>query len=261
MPDLIDEAPPHAAGPIEPRLTLTGHLEELRRRLGVSLAALLLAVGISATQIERLIAWLRRPAEGLLPAFAFFSPTEPLIAYLKVACLAGVILAMPILLSQVWAFVRSGLTPRERSYGLMFVGWGSVLFAAGAAFAYAVLLPVSLRVLLGIGRGTLEPVISIDTYLSFVTTLAFWCGVVFELPAVVWLLAKVGVVTPAWLRQSRPYAILVMVIIAALVTPTTDPVSLLLMTAPLLVLYELSIGLARVAATAPPRSPPTPPQR
>src|SRR3989338_3130622 len=136
-------------------MTLAEHLEELRRRLGISLVALVVAVGISATQVDHLLVWLRRPAEGLLPAFAFFSPTEPLIAYLKVACLAGVTLAMPVLLTQVWGFVRSGLTQRERSCGLAFVGWGSALFAAGAAFAYAMLLPMSLRVLLGIGRGTL----------------------------------------------------------------------------------------------------------
>ena len=252
MPELLDEATPHT-DPSPVRLTLAGHLEELRRRLGVSLGALLLAIGISASQADRLIHWLRRPVEGLLPTFAFFSPTEPLIAYLKVAGLAGAILAMPILLSQLWGFVRTGLTPRERTLGLGFVWGGSVLFTAGAAFAYYVLLPVSLRFLLGFGRGTLEPVISIDTYLSFVTSLAFWCGILFELPALVWLLAKVGVVTPTWLRQSRPYAILVMVISAALVTPTTDPVSLLLMMAPLLVLYELSIGLARFAAAVRPR--------
>jgi sec-independent protein translocase protein TatC len=228
-------------------MTLAEHLEELRRRLGVSLAALVVAVGISATQVDRLIGWLRRPAEGFLPAFAFFSPTEPLLAYVKVACLAGTILAMPVILSQVWGFLRTGLTPRERSWGLAFVWWGSVLFAAGVAFAYVVLLPASLRFLLGIGRGTLEPVLSIDTYLSFVTSLAFWCGILFELPAIVFLLAKVGVVTPAWLRQSRPYAILIMVIVAALVTPTTDPVSLLLMAAPMILLYELSIWLAHAA--------------
>ena len=260
MPDLLDEVTPRVQPPIEPRLTLAEHLEELRRRLGVSLAALLVAVGISATQVERLIAWLRRPAEDLLPAFAFFSPTEPLIAYVKVACLSGVILAMPAILSQVWGFVRTGLTPKERSSGLAFVWCGSFLFAAGVAFAYVVLLPASLRFLLGIGRGTLEPVLSIDTYLSFVTSLAFWCGVLFELPALVFLLAKVGVVTPSWLRQSRPYAILAIVIIAALVTPTTDPVSLLFMAAPMALLYEVSIGLARVAA-ARPRSSPTPPRR
>lgn len=238
---------PTARSEAAPALTFAGHLEELRRRLGVSLAALLVAIGISASQVDRLIVWLRRPAEGLLPAFAFFSPTEPLIAYVKVACLAGVILAMPVLLSQLWGFVRTGLTPRERAVGLAFVWWGSVLFATGVAFAYYLLLPVSLRFLLGIGQGTLEPVISIDTYVSFITSLAFWCGVVFELPAIMLLLAKVGVVTPAWLRQSRPYAVLVMVIIAALVTPTTDPVSLLLMAAPMVLLYELSTWLARCA--------------
>jgi sec-independent protein translocase protein TatC len=257
MPELLDDRP-RTTEISAAKLTLAGHLEELRRRLGISLSVLLLAVGVSATQIDRLIGWLRRPAEGLLPAFAFFSPTEPLIAYLKVACLAGVILAMPVWLSQLWGFVRSGLTPRERSLGLTFVVWGTVLFAAGVAFAYLVLLPASLRFLLGIGRGTLEPVLSIDTYLSFVTSLAFWCGVAFELPALVFLLAKVGVVTPPWLRQHRPYAILIMVIVAALVTPTTDPASLLLMTAPLLLLYEVSIGLAHAA-----RMPqlPTPPRR
>ena len=228
-------------------LTLAGHLEELRRRLGLSLAVLLVAVGVSASQIDRLIVWLRRPAEGLLPAFAFFSPTEPLVAYVKVACLAGVLLAMPMILFQLWGFVRTGLSRRERSYGLMFLWWGSVLFTAGVAFAYYALMPVSLRFLLGIGHGTLEPVISIDTYLSFVTSIAFWCGVLFELPAILYLLANVGVVTPAWLSQSRPYAILIMVIIAAIVTPTTDPVSLLLMTAPMVLLYELSIIVVRFA--------------
>jgi len=231
----------------EPSLTLAGHLEELRRRLGVSLAAVLIAAGISATQVERIIEWLRRPAEPFLVRFAYFSPAEPLGAYIKVAVLAGLILAMPVILSQLWGFVRSGLTPRERALGLAFVAWGSAHFALGAAFAYAVLLPVSMRVLLGIGRGTLEPVLSIDRYLAFVTTLVFWCGAVFELPVVLCLLSRVGIVTPEWLRQQRPYAILLLVIAAALVTPTTDAVSLLLMAGPLWLLYELSIVMARWA--------------
>ena len=213
----------------------------------MSLGAVLVAVGISATQVERLITWLKRPAEPLLPQFAFFSPTEPLLAYTKVVLLSGFILAMPIILSQLWAFVRSGLRPRERAYGLTFIWWGSAQFLAGVACAYYGLLPISLRVLLGIGRGVLEPVISIGQYLGFVTAIAFWCGVVFELPVVVWLLAKVGIVTAEWLRQQRPYAILVLVILAAIVTPTTDILTLLLMTVPMLGLYEISILLARTA--------------
>ena len=228
-------------------LTLAGHLEELRRRLAIGLAALCLGIGISATQAERLMRWLQQPAQPYLTRFAFFSPTEPLLAYLKVAVLAALTVSMPVLLWQLWAFVRTGLTIRERHMGLALAGWGSALFVGGAAFGYAILVPVSLRVLLSIGRDRLEPVISIDTYLSFVSTLLLWCGVIFELPIVLWLLAKVGVVTPEWLRQQRPYAILVLVILAAIITPTTDPVNLLLMSCPLIVLYEVSIHVAKCA--------------
>ncbi|MBI3011766.1 MAG: twin-arginine translocase subunit TatC [Candidatus Omnitrophica bacterium] len=120
----------------EPRLTVIGHLEELRRRLGISLAAFLIAAGISATQMERILHWLQQPVHPLVPAFAFFTPTEPLIAYTKVAVLSGFLLAMPVMLSQFWAFVRPGLTRRERAYGLAFVGWGGAQFLAGGMFAY-----------------------------------------------------------------------------------------------------------------------------
>ena len=239
--------PPTPTSREGPRLTLAEHLEELRRRLGISLAAVLIATWLSFTQVERIIDWLQRPADGLLPRLVFFSPTEPLLAYMKVAVLAGLLLAMPIILAQLWGFVQAGLTPRERSYGAVFIGWGSVQFLAGAAFAYYLMLPVSLRFLLGIGERTLEPMISIDRYLSFVTTVVFWSGLVFELPVVLFLLAKVGIVTPEWLRQQRSYAILILVVIAAIVTPTTDPVNLLLLAVPLVLLYELSILITRLA--------------
>lgn len=250
MPSTLSHPPipdPSLEQTNERSFSLTEHLEELRRRLGISLAALLVTSSVSFMSVERLIAWLRRPAGELIPRFAFFSPTEALVAYLKVAVLGGVLVAMPIWLWQLWAFIRPALKPRERAAGFAFVGWGSALFLGGACFAYAVLLPVALRVLLGVGSGTLEPVISIDRYLSFVTTMIVWCGLMFELPAVLFLLAKAGIVTPEWLRQQRPYAILVLVIIAAVVTPTTDVLSLLLMTIPLLVLYEVSILMTRLA--------------
>ena len=227
-------------------LTLADHLEELRRRLGVSLLALITTSALSLVFVERLIAWLQRSAAWWLPRFAYFTPTEPLIAYAKVALLAGIMLAMPLILWQGWAFVRPALKPRERSAGRLFVLWGTAQFLAGAALAYYVLLPLSLRVLLGIGAPRLLPVISIDRYLGFVTTLVFWTGIIFELPVVIVLLARVGVVTPEWLRQQRPYAILVLVILAALLTPTTDPLTLLLVAVPLTGLYELSLLLARL---------------
>ncbi|MBI4342798.1 MAG: twin-arginine translocase subunit TatC [Candidatus Omnitrophica bacterium] len=233
------------------RLSLAGHLEELRRRLGISLAALLLAVGLCLTQAERLIAWLAAPVQAWLPYFAFFTPVEPLLAYMKVSGLAGIVAAMPVILWQLWAFIRSGLTPRERSAGLLFVWWGSLQFAAGAAFAYYVLLPASLRLLLRIGEHYLRPMISIDRYLSFVTGLLFWCGLLFELPVLLVVLARIGVVSPEWLRQQRPYAMLILVILAALVTPTTDPVNLCLVAVPLALLYEASIWLTRATMRLP----------
>ncbi len=228
-------------------MILADHLEELRRRLGVCLIGLLLGVGLSAAYVPRLLSWLQRPIAPFVSQFAVFSPTEPLLAYVKVAGLAGLLLAMPVMLWQGWAFIRTGLTRRERGYGLAFVLWGSVLFLAGAAFAYLVLLPLSLRALLSIGADVFEPVMSIDRYLSFATALLFWCGLIFELPVILVVLAKIGLVTPAWLRQQRPYAVLVLVIIAAVVTPTTDPVSLFLMALPLMLLYEVSIVMTRWA--------------
>jgi len=228
-------------------MSLADHVEELRRRLGISLAAFLLAIGISWTQVDRFMEWLRRPVEPWLPRLVFVSPTEPVMAYLTVTMLAGLILAMPFMLWQAWGFIRRGLTPRERTLGGIFVWWGSALFLAGAALAYYGVLPISLKYLLGVGRGTLEPMVSISTYLSFVTTIMFWCGLLCELPLVLWMLAAVGVVTSEWLRQQRPYAILVLVILAAMVTPTTDPVNLLLMTIPMVLLYEMSIVVTRLA--------------
>lgn len=230
-----------------PRLSFAEHLEELRRRLAVSLLSLIVGVGVGFTQVERLVGWLQRPAAERLPRFAFLSLTEPLLAYLKVALLAGCVMAMPVLLAQAWGFVRSGLTAKERAYGLAFIWWGSLNFLLGAAVGYFLLLPASLRVLLSIGASYLQPVISIDRYLSFVTSLVFWCGMIFELPVLLVVLTKVGIVTPEWLRQQRPYAVLVLVIIAAVVTPTTDPVNLFLLALPLLLLYELSILLTRFA--------------
>jgi sec-independent protein translocase protein TatC len=231
----------------ETPLTLAEHLEELRRRLGIAFAALLVSVALAATQATRLVDWLQRPAESLLPHFAFFAPTEPLMAYITVSVLAGACLAMPVLLWQVWAFVRSGLTPRERALGRAFVWWGTFQFLAGVLLAYYVLVPVALRVLLGIGRAQFEPVISIGRYLAFVTGMVFWCGLAFELPVVLALLASVGIVTSEWLRQQRPLAVLSLVIVAAIVTPTTDPINLLLMAVPLVGLYELSIVVTRWA--------------
>lgn len=249
---LTDPAPPHVA-PARPaieghQLPMTTHLEELRKRLWVCVGVMVMASMASFAWADRLIEWLKRPAGTALPRLAFFSPPEAMLAYMKVAVTAGLILSMPVVLYELWAFIRPGLTSRERRYGLGFVCWGSALFLAGSAFAYWILLPVSLKFLLGFGGGQLEPVISISRYLSFTTMVIFVSGVVFQLPLAVLLLTKLGVVSPRTLRQRWPHAVVTMAIAAAVLTPTTDAATMLLMVVPMLALYEVSIWVAALAS-------------
>ncbi len=225
-------------------MTLVDHLDELRRRLAWCLLAVVLGSGVGFAFAGHLLEFLKRPSGVLLPQLAFFSPTEALGAYMRVAVTFGVVVALPVLLYEVWAFIESALTRTERLLGLLFVWLGSLLFAGGVAFAYAVLLPVSLRVLLTIGSPSLMPMISVSRYLSFVCGLLLACGAVCELPLVIMLLTKLGVVTPQALRQQRGVALVAILVVAAILTPTTDAISLLLMALPLAALYELSILLA-----------------
>lgn len=243
---LIDPLP---SSPVEkpsesPRLTILEHLEELRLRLTVCLIAVVAGTFASFAFAPQLLEWLRKPAGSRLHSLAFFSPTEAFGAYVKLSIACGIALAMPVILFQLWRFVRSGLTWRERFYGTLFVWSGSALFVAGLAFAYWVCLPLFLRFLLAIGAPTLQPVVSIGHYLSFVTGVLLTCGVLFELPLVIVLLTRMGMLMPESLQKHRGAAVLSLLIVAACVTPTTDAVSLLVMTVPLLVLYELSIWLA-----------------
>lgn len=228
-------------------LSLVGHLEELRKRLWIAIVSVFAASAIGIYLSDRLIEWLKRPAGEMLPKLSFFSPAEALLAYLKVALAFGIVLSFPILLYETWAFIRPGLTVRERRYGLSFVFWGSLLFLAGGSFAYWILLPPSLAFLLGFGSRTLQPVISINSYLSFTSMAILACGIVFEFPLAIFFLTKVGVVTPQTLRRNWRVAFLSMVIVAALVTPTQDPINLILMTLPLLLLYEVSIFVSSLA--------------
>jgi len=225
-------------------VTLLQHLEELRRRIGISLAVVAVFSCVSFGFVGSLIEWLKRPAGSLLPRLAFFSPTEALVASIKVSVVAGTILSLPLLLYEVWAFVRPALKEPERWYGVLLIWWGTALFVLGAAMAYGLLLPVCLRFLLGFGGPSLEPVISINRYLGFVLSIILVCGILFQLPLVTFVMTRLGVVTPQRLRRSRRVALLIMVIVAAVATPTTDALNMLLMAVPMALLYELSIGIA-----------------
>lgn len=233
----------------ERRLSIVGHLEELRKRLWKCIAVIVLASMISFAWTGRLIEWLKRPAGPVLGRLVFFSPPEAFLAYMKAAITVGLFISAPVILAQVWAFVSPGLTARERRYGFGFIWWGSVLFLAGGAFAYWALLPMSLRFLLSFGNGQVEPVISISRYLSFTTMMILSCGLAFQLPLVMFVLARLGLVSAHMLRQKWRHAVVAIVVAAAILTPTTDVATLLLLAVPMLALYELSIWVMGFSAS------------
>lgn len=220
------------------------HVEELRQRLLRALVALAVGTVISSIFTGRFLEWMARPVGGLEKLEAI-EVTENLGVFMQVALLSGVVLAMPVIVYQIWRFVSPGLLPREKRYVYLLAPAATVLFVAGAAFAYFVMLPTAIPALLGLAPIPTRP--RPANYISFVTGLMFWVGVSFEMPLFIFFLAKVGLVGPPTLLRNWRVAVFLIASLAALVTPTGDPVNMALVMAPLIVLYALSILLARIA--------------
>jgi sec-independent protein translocase protein TatC len=191
---------------------------------------------------ERLIGWLARPVTAPL---VFISPAEAFWANLKVAFMGGVLLGLPVVLYQVWKFIEPGLYPVERKYGGVFVLAAFLLFVLGMAFCAFVVFPFTIGFLMTYKTAGLSPMLSVGTYVDFAVKFFLAFGAVFELPPVITLLARLGVVTPQRLAANRKYAVLGAFVVAAILTPTPDVFNQCLMVVPLLVLYELGILSAR----------------
>ncbi|MGH7541262.1 MAG: twin-arginine translocase subunit TatC [Gemmatimonadota bacterium] len=234
-------------GPAE--MPFLDHLEELRRRLIWSLAALLVAciLGLVAVTELNIIGILERPIRDLLPdqTLKYTSPTTPFLVTLKLGFIAGLVLALPFLGYQAWAFLSPALYDHERRFVIPAIAVGTLLFLVGVAMAYFLVLPLGLKVLLGFHTESLEPIITIDEYLRFATGIILAFGVIFELPVVLILLSLLGIVTPEGLSKYRRHAIVVMAVISAVLTPA-DPYTMLAMLAPLILLYEGSIWAVRL---------------
>ena len=234
------------------RMPITGHLEELRSRLIKVVWTLLGGMVLAYAVSDRLIGWLRRPLAGDL---YFFSPTEAFWVAIKVSFFAGLFLSFPVILYQIWRFVGPGLLPNERRLILPFVLTGSLFFLSGLLFCYFVVAPFALAFLVGFGTEQgLKPVFSVGLYMDFLLKFLLAFGLVFELPLVITVLAKLGLVTPQFLSRHRRYAILVNAILAAVLTPTSDVFNMMLMMLPLLLFYELGIWGARFFGRKPARS-------
>ncbi len=227
------------------RMTLIEHLEELRNRIVRSLIALVVVFAGCWIFVEPLADFLAQPIYAAVPdkKLAFLGVTDPFILYVKVAALAALFLASPIVLYQFWRFVAPGLYRRERLYAIPFVVFGSLFFAGGGAFAYYVAFPFAVKFLVGMGAA-FEPVITVDRYFRFLMVVVLGLGLMFELPLVIFFLAQIGVVTPAFLMRHFRWAVLLIFVVAALITPTPDVVNLCLFALPTIGLYLLGVGAA-----------------
>jgi len=233
-------------------LTILEHLQELRQRLMICAGALVLAMIVSFYPITFwVIDWLMVPAERQIPGFElyFFKPLEGWTTTFRVSLLVGVALAMPVLVWQVLAFVGPGLTRSEKRWAYPIVLGASAMFVAGCAFAYYVEMPPALRFLLKPPRG--EPLISIGYYVDFATRLMVVTGLVFETPLLIMGLAKVGVVRSRTLWRWWRLALVGAFVLSAIVTPSIDPITQTLVAVPMIVLYFVGIGLARLVESAP----------
>jgi sec-independent protein translocase protein TatC len=219
--------------------SLLEHLNDLRVRLTWAVAGLVLFTAISFPFAETILRFLISPYGEQLQTL---SPTEGIETYFKIALVAGATLAMPWILYQLWLFIAPGLHDNERHSVYIFVPSATILFLAGVAFAWLILLPSAIAFLSTFMSAIFLPGWTSREYISFATNFLFWLGVAFELPLVIYFLSRFGIITSQMLREHWRIAIVGIAVIAAVVTPSIDPVTMLLTMLPLTILYLLSIG-------------------
>jgi sec-independent protein translocase protein TatC len=233
------------------RMPLTAHLEELRTRIIRSLLGIAAGFIVSYGFSERLVAWLLKPLTAIRPDQSLVigtGVTDAFFTKLKVAAVAGVFVASPIVFYQAWQFVAPGLYERERRVALPFSAAATFFFVAGAAFCYYLVFPVAFTFFLDEFTSVgISPQIRVSEYLTFTSRMLLAFGATFELPVVTFFLARIGLVTHRMMIAGARYAIVVIFIVAAVLTPGPDVASQMLMATPLLVLYALSIGIAYLA--------------
>ncbi len=232
----------------EEKLPFTDHLEELRRRLIISVIAIAVGFIVSYFFSKQLFEILMKPLIVSLPpksTLIFTSLPEAFFTYLKVSLLSGIFLASPVVLYEMWAFISPGLYKHEKRYVVPFVLFSSIFFIGGALFGYFVVFPFGFKFFLGFATDYIRPMPTIKEYFGFCAKLLFAFGVIFELPLLVLFLSRIGIVNEKMLRKQRKYAILLVFVASAILTPP-DVMTQLMMAGPLLALYEISIWVAKV---------------
>lgn len=231
------------------KMSFLDHLEELRRRIFYSLFGMLGGFLVCWTFADELYAGLALPLTRILQELnlpdqlVYTNPTAPFNLYVKLAFLAGIFVSSPFLLYQVWKFISPGLYPKEKRYAIPFVLFCSLLFISGGVFAYMVAFPAALRFLLNFAS-QFQPFITVNEYFKLATTIILGMALVFEMPILIVFLTLLRVMTPQFLLRNFRYAVLLICVLAAVITPTPDVLTMSLFAAPLIALYFLGIGLS-----------------
>ena len=237
------------------RMSFLDHLDELRGRLITSVSAIFVAFVAAYFFHEELTAFIMVPLNAILPEveggesrFIFTEPTEAFFLSIKIAALVGFIVSMPVVLTQFWLFVAPGLYAHEKKFAIPFVTLSSLFFAGGCLFSHYILFRVAWIFLGSFSTDYVTFMPRLQPTFSLYVRLTLACGVVFQMPTVVFFLARIGLLTARYLIRNTKYSILIIFIIAAVLTPTGDPATLTMMAAPMMVLYALSIGIAWLVA-------------
>jgi sec-independent protein translocase protein TatC len=236
----MDETAERLAG----QMSLLGHLEELRDRMVKSALAVLVATIVTSIFTPQILQFLIEPYGSRLQVL---SPTEGIAVYFRVALTAGLIVAMPILVYQFLMFILPGLEEREKLYVFWGVPAATTLFLVGVAFSWFILIPVAVGFLSNWQTDIFVQEWQSQKYIPFITSILFWIGVCFETPLIIFIMAKLDIVTPQFLMKQWRFAIVIVAIVAAMITPTPDPFNMALVMLPLLGLYGFSILLAYLA--------------
>jgi len=234
-----------------PTMGFLDHLEELRKRIVYSVVAVVVGAGLCWGYRERIYGVMQKPimdalrAHGLAEKLVYLNPTDPFNLYLKIAMLAGLFLTSPFVLYQVWMFISPGLYRNEKRYVFPFMVSTITLFTLGGYFGYRIAYPRALDFFIGFSA-QFQPMITVGEYTQLFLSIVLGMGLIFEMPILVFFLAFMGIMSPAFMVKNFRYAILVIFILAAIVTPTPDVVNMCVFAAPMLGLYALSIGVAWV---------------
>jgi sec-independent protein translocase protein TatC len=225
------------------RLTLVEHLGELRKRVIISCIAIIIGALACYNYIDDIIQIVVKPAAGL--DFIYLSPPELFLAYVKISLVLGLVVALPILLFQIWMFIKPGLKQKEKKYVLFAMFMGIIFFVMGITFAYYIIIPMTIQFFIKMSIDQIAPLFSFANYISFISSLLLSFGLVFELPLIVILLTQLGLVAPNTFKKYRKLVILGIFIVAAVLTPP-DIVSQTMMAVPMLLLYEFSIIISTI---------------